>query len=123
MDFRTIPASAFDVTFQRRPDNDADISHLQNTAGNYDGCTPEEVAAYTAQDAKRLADYYADRWHMVGVVCYVRRAGIILAQTSLWGIESDSDEAYFKETEASLAIDALEVARDALACLFQGLVR
>lgn len=62
------------------------------------------------RDEERLRDYYAEGWYMVGVVVTVSRAGIKLAQTSLWGIESDCGD-YMEDVAKELSGEAIEEAK------------
>lgn len=98
------------VTFKREEcnDNDADISHLQDTHDNYKGLPANEIEKYAAQDAARLKAYYVGDWHMIGIravaTIWVQREGYrtnyTLESPGLWGIESDSGEEYLNEVYA-----------------------
>jgi hypothetical protein len=95
------------ITFVRQeiPDEWPDVSHLKDTADNYEGCTPDEIAKYVEQDSARLQAYYDGEWQMIGIRCIARievtRNGCTtryeLESAGLWGIESDSGQSYFDE--------------------------
>lgn len=118
----TLPDSAFSVNVTRPGDQDPDLSYYsaEDVAERYKGCTPEEVAEYTAQDAARVDAFNRGAWDMVGVRVEVSRHGVKLADASLWGIESDSGEDYFAEVERDLTAEALDAARATLAKLCKG---
>lgn len=116
-----ISDSAFGVTVKRVSDTDADLSFLEHDSGNYKGESPEDIAKYEAQDLERLDAYHRGDWEMLGVQVTVARNGIILGRASLYGIESDSGEEYFKEVEKELTFKALNNAKDVLASLITDL--
>lgn len=85
----------------REVDEDADLSYLEQ---DYTDCPKKERATYLAQDKARLAAYRRGEWYPVGVVCEISihtktnwAVDLVIARVSLWGIESDSDAAYFLE--------------------------
>lgn len=84
-------------------------SHRYIAAGTGD---PE----YIEQDAKRL-EGYGERWSCVGVVARVYREGVKLAESALWGIETDSDASYFEQVGSDVADEALTEAKATLAKL------
>ncbi len=117
------------------PDDDPDLSWLEPDSGNYDGCAPEDIAKYLAQDSERLASY-GESWEMIGIraVASVRFAtgngstagpevapDCVVSSGGLWGIESDSGSDYFDEvganelTELSDMLASLGFASDAIA--------
>ena len=77
-----------------------------DSKGNPKDLTPEEVRKYTRQDYERMERLNAGDW------CYIGIRAEVDVQTSfgspiqtitsggLWGIESDSDKAYFAEVAA-----------------------
>lgn len=88
-------------------DDNPDLSYLEQ---DYHECGPVDSAKYQAQDRARLEAYNNGEWVMKGVraeceylipVNSVPPSYIIQTLTSggLWGIESDSDEEYFKSVE------------------------
>jgi hypothetical protein len=101
-----------------------------------DGLTPEDVRKYTLQDYERMERANRGDWCMVGVKAV---AEISIPSTSiyhsstlqtihsggLWGIESDSDKAYFAEVEKDELADlrtqlrALGFSTRALTAAFQ----
>lgn len=60
---------------------------------------------YVLEDMNRLASY-GESWHMQGCTATIRYNGRVIGMASLWGIESDSDRAYFRETESDLLQEA-----------------
>lgn len=76
---------------------------------NYPHPKPEEYKYFIA-DCKRL-EKYGDTWWMKGCIVKAYLQGIELGNASLWGIESDSDEGYFKETEEDLTAQAIDEAK------------
>lgn len=105
-------------------DQDADLSWLTD-ASRYTGCTTEEIADYMQQDEERLSEYDRGSWYMVGVVCEVSiktktnwAVDPVIARSSVWGVESDSDTSYF----LTLADEQIEEAKQDLANLREALV-
>ena len=96
------PKVSIRYTMEECPDVYPDTSYLTQT---YDDCEAAEAAKYRAQDAARLAAYYQDEWHYVGIRARaditVTRPGYSVTYTlhsaGLWGIESDSGAEYFAE--------------------------
>ncbi len=77
-----------------------------------------------ADPANRHALYerartYGRTWWYETIQVQAWRAGILLGEASLFGIESDSDEDYFTETALELAREAIAEACEALARLCQ----
>lgn len=62
----------------------------------------------------RRACSYGDDWHYVDVVVTASREGIVLGESRLCGIESDSHESYFTEVAFEQANDAIALANSAL---------
>jgi hypothetical protein len=98
-------------------DQYADPSWLTD-ASRYEGCTPDEIE-------ERLSEYDRGNWYMVGVVCEVSiktktnwAVDPVIARSSVWGVESDSDPDYF----LSLADEQIEEAKHDLANLREALV-
>lgn len=95
-------------------DEDATPDHIEGPDANtYADCTPKERAQYLAADAVRLAQWKNDEWHYLGIVVEIQiqtaqnwAVPPTVARASLWGIESDSDESYFKEVERDLIEEA-----------------
>jgi hypothetical protein len=105
------------------PDSDADVSYLEDTAGNYAGCTAEEIATYVAQDQARLAAYHNDEWHMIGIRCRAEvtieypgyRTTYTMESAGLWGIESDSGDDYLAsvyDEERAQLVEALKAMKE-----------
>lgn len=90
------------ITVWHRPDEDPDLSWLEQDCFAHDG-----------YGAARLASYGHD-WHMIGIVAEaeITVAGVIQTITSggLWGIESDSSDDYLRE----VADEELAALRDIL---------
>ncbi len=88
-------------------DESGDWSHgeLQyfNTSGNYTGEPLETIVQYTKQDYARMEALNNGEWSFIGIDA---RAEIVIGGVcqsiksgGLWGIESDSEESHFRETE------------------------
>lgn len=60
---------------------------------------------------------YGDFWWHVGLVVDAERHGIRLAQTSLWGLESDMDEEEFLALSLELADEVLDEAAKSIELL------
>lgn len=78
------------------------------------GETPKQQAARTARaDYERLRAWCNGDWYYVGVIVTVSRAGVDLAKSSLWGIESDGDEFLHEVAEEliSTSLDEAEAKR------------
>ncbi len=95
------------IETRRMDDYDPDLSWLEDPS-RYDGCSPEEVAKYVAQDAERLEDY-GRSWSMIGIdaraIVYIRGVRQEITSGGLWGIESDSDESYLREVEDDAIVE------------------
>ena len=105
-------------------DLDADVSELTDPS-RYAGCLPSEIEDYMQQDTERIADYNKGNWYMVGVICEISiktktnwAIDPVVARSSVWGIESDSDESYF----LTVAEEQIEEAKHDLANLREALV-
>ena len=97
------------ITFKRKEAYDCDSTpDLEDTASNYKGCAPEEIARYVAQDLERLKAYRNGEWHFVGIraIAIVRidrgnyRTSYTLESPGLWGIE-DPDLETAPETQST----------------------
>lgn len=71
------------------------------------------AAAAARADYERLRAWCNGDWHYVGVQVTVSRAGIELANASLWSIESDAGD-YLIETANELLQEALDEAADTI---------
>jgi hypothetical protein len=83
--------------------------------------TGEELR-YAREDLQRLADYFLDEWHYLGVIAEIflpatsgQGLGVRLAQASAWGIESDADESTFRSLEDEQIAEAEAEARETAA--------
>ena len=83
--------------------------------------TGEELR-YAREDLQRLANYYLDEWHYLGVIVEIflpptsgKGLGAPLAQASVWGIESDSDKSSFRALEEEQIAEAEAIARETAA--------
>lgn len=77
-----------------------------------DGKTPEEAHAETVriitEDYKRFSDWANDLWSFIGIrVTILDEYDDDIAQASLIGIESDSEDKHIKETEIELLEEAI----------------
>ena len=72
---------------------------------------PNADPQHIAQDAQRLEKYGVD-WYCVGVRAEAWKAGVMIATSGgIWGIESDSDDSYFKEMAEEQIADAVDAAK------------
>ena len=92
-------------------DEDPDISCLQQ---DYKEESPKDRQRYLAQDKARLDAYYKGDWHYVGVCCDISittemnwAVPTVIGRSSVWGVESDSGEDYFKELAENQIAEAL----------------
>lgn len=76
-----------------------DTKQCQEAIDKY-GSLDQANRSYIFADVKRLKAYWSNHWWMTGCRVTLTVDGEELAQYSLWGIESDSDDAYTKEVEA-----------------------
>jgi len=123
---KTFEHNGFIITVTREPDEYGELDWLKQ---DYADCSPEEQAEYKAQDAARLEAYERGDWYLVrvGVEVQVKTATNwavppTVGRAYLHGIESDSEESYFLQTEAELLDEALTDARhtyEALSILFE----
>mgnify|MGYP001558118327 FL=1 len=105
-------------------DEDPDLSYLQQ---NYKEDSPKDRQRYLAQDKARLDAYYRGDWHYVGVCCDIRiktetnwTIPTVIGRSSVWGVESDSGEDYFKdlaEDQIAEAFADIERMKKALATI------
>ena len=102
------PIKVDSVRIEWMEDESPDLSWL-NQDYNEPEIDPEDRLNYKSQDLKRLADYEAGKWSMMGcrAIAEVSRPigqGSRRLETftsgGLWGIESDAGEDYRKEVEA-----------------------
>lgn len=99
-------------------DENPDLSWLEGQDYRCkEGCDVEHThcdeamnEAQNKQDAERLAAYNRQEWWMEGCVVKAYLNGAEIGQASLWGIESDRDEAYTKQVEQELTQEAREAA-------------
>ena len=90
---------------------DDHITPEQPDTRNYKGCTDEDIERYIQEDQDRYEEFYRDEWYYVGIVVQVSIAVDhmmpVIAESSVWGIESDSNEGYFAELEKDGIKEAL----------------
>ena len=110
---RKFEQDGFTVVVERVVDYDGDASWLEDS-NRYEGCTAGETAKYLEQDAERLAGLRRGDWYFVGVAVKILKqtssnwanGGLEVGRASVWGIESDSDDASFDETERDIIAEA-----------------
>lgn len=66
-----------------------------------------DTLAYALADNKRLEQLERGDWCFIAIRAVVTFNGVEIGTASVWGIESDSDESYFEETERDIAKEAL----------------
>lgn len=88
---------------------------LKLESSNYAG--ERSMLTYLFQDADRLRAYYRGDWLYVGIVAIVHVNGREIGNASTWGIESDSDDPYFREMGREVAHEAIAEARQWLESL------
>lgn len=78
------------------------LDHLKHYRNRHLPLDTGEELRYAREDLQRLANYYLDEWHYLGVLVEIfllataaKSLGARLAESSVWGIESDSDEPFF----------------------------
>lgn len=105
--------------------------------GNAKDLTPEEVRKYTRQDYERMEALNRGDWCFIGISAEAEysidspNGSPIQTVTSggLWGIESDSDAAFFAETEQEQLselrdqLHAIEFSKRAIATAFKTIER
>ena len=67
---------------------------------------------YALQDSKRLEDINNGNIGFIGIVATVTLDGAEIGHDALWGIESDSGDAYIESTERECAFEALREAKE-----------
>lgn len=97
------------------------ISHHWGNGRGFRWFIPAE--AKTRHAAYRRACDFGEGWCHVAVEVQARRHGVVLAETSLGGIESDTEEDYFTEMVLELADEAIAQARSTLRRLCGGQCR
>lgn len=108
------------ITCELLPVTHPDLSYLEQ---DYNDCEPSDAENYRARDANRLKEY-GNSWHMVGVVAKAQiltpagngdRIISEMQSPGLWGVESDSGEAYFNEIfeeEKAMLLDMISKLAD-----------
>jgi hypothetical protein len=104
------------VEFRRVTDDNPDLSHLTDPE-RYSDVPSAEAERYREADSDRLRDFQQGAWEFLGVQA-VAKVRLFLSSHpgghvqkmevcsgGLWGIESDSDAAYFAEVEAEQRAD------------------
>lgn len=101
-------------------------NHIPHNPHNWDHVQGDDLArviaeygsveqadyAYALEDWARMEAYERGDWHMVGVVATVYIDGKEVAESSVWGIESDSGEDYLDEVGRDMIFEALTEARN-----------
>lgn len=70
-----------------------------------------ERISYALADNRRMEGLESGDWCYTGVRAVVTFSGVVIGESSVWGIESDSDEFYFQEVEQDEVKEALREAR------------
>jgi hypothetical protein len=118
------------VTVKRVLDEDPDLSYLGEFTDKYELGVWKYAGVYSfdrhtykyfrpansyhkyaKQDIRRIADYNKGHWCMTGVIVSLFLDGVEISHSSLWGIESDSDESHFTEVEQELIAECLSDAK------------
>jgi hypothetical protein len=97
-----------------------DWSHSEyqyfNTSGNYQGEPLADIVQYTKADYERMESLNAGNWGFIGIQAH---AEIVIGNVcqkitsgGLWGIESDSDESYFREVESENLVELRGILHD-----------
>jgi hypothetical protein len=84
---------------------------------NYSRRDSYEMAQKQTHEDMKRAESLGDDWSFVGVEVRAYKRGIELGSSSLWGIESDSDQRYFADVAQECADIALDEAISALKSL------
>ncbi len=108
---RIFEQDGFTVIVRRVFDEDPDLSWLKQ---EYKDEKPKDRAKYRAQDAERLKAYHRGDWHMLGIMVEIRKqtktnwanGGLEVGRASVWGFESDSDEAFLASEEKNITAEA-----------------
>lgn len=100
------PQAQSDYAIAHEPDNNRTFNWFNPQ--NVEGDTPRNLRKYAKQDYERMMAYENGHWHMMMVKAEAEIAtsekgnSWLINKVSsggLWGLESDSDESYFKEVE------------------------
>lgn len=78
--------------------------------------------SYVAHDLQRLEDYDRGHWNMLGICVSMLVGGVEVASDSLWGIESDADEAYHEEVIGDLIGECQAQAHKMIVPLIKNLI-
>lgn len=102
-EYASTPGDGYAIDRKERGDQERGTYRYFRTSGNYKGEPQADIEKYTEQDYKRMEAFNSCQWCMVGVFAEAEIVLTDVAQTihsgGLWGIESDSDDAYFTEVE------------------------
>jgi hypothetical protein len=85
---------------------------------NYQDTTDKEEYGYFKDDVKRLEDY-GNYWNMRGCIVTASLNGVELGSGSLWGLESDMDDAQEKQFIDELTSEAIDEAKKNLSELHE----
>ncbi len=75
-----------------------------------DGGVGQDEIHCSVEDWKRWEDYNNNYWCMMGCVATVYRDGVEIAESSVWGVESDGGKEYLAEIEEEELAQALHQA-------------
>lgn len=101
---RTVEKNGLSYDIGWTVDDTFDPSEI--TGNRYEGETPEDRTKYLEQDNQRRADYEAHKWLMLFVAVTIRVNRKVVGEASLFGIESDSGDDYFREIEREMMDEA-----------------
>ena len=106
---------------QERGDNLQGQHRYFHGGSNY-GDDPE-AERYVAEDYLRMENYNRGFWGMVGVIATAvleTEAGSITQEASIWGVESDSGDEYFKQLEDEQKGEALRMLGESVLAQLEG---
>ena len=68
----------------------------------------ELARSYVQQDYERMEAYNNDQWSMLGCIVTFKVNSITISESSLWGIESDTDKSELSSIESALCYEAYQ---------------
>ena len=68
----------------------------------------ELARSYVQQDYERMEAYNNDQWSVLGCIVAFKVNNIIISESSLWGIESDTDKPKLSRIESDLCYEAYQ---------------
>lgn len=104
-------------TWSNTPESEASIEHEPGNSRTYNWFNPQPgLEEYAARDYERMLAYNRGHWWMEGHIVRVECGGVV-AEASVWGVESDATDSDREEIRRSLRSEAFHEWREKVARL------